>query len=203
MDEAKELKALQKRVVEDIYRQETSGMFVCKPLKLYGKAGESRADFELRCESAIDELADAKVAKLRDRYEKKADRLQAQIAKKEDSIERLQADLKARQAAEVINVGEMVLSMFTGRRRSVSGAVSRRTTSMRAKTRVTEASSALERLMADVEDLAAELEEKIAAIEDGERKHMDAIELRQVRLEKTDIQVRQFGVLWVPASRRI
>ncbi len=203
MDEAKELKALQKRVVEDIYRQETSGMFVCKPLKLYGKAGESRADFEMRCESAIDELADAKVAKLRESYEKKADRLQAQIAKKEDSIERLQSDLKARQAAEVINVGEMVLSMFTGRRRSVSGAVSRRTTSMRAKTRVTEASSALERLTADVEDLAAELEEKIAAIEDGERKHMDAIEEREVRLEKADIQVRQFGVLWVPASRRI
>lgn len=203
MDEAKELKALQKRVVEDIYRQETSGMFVCKPLKLYGKAGETRADFEMRCESAIDELADAKVAKLRDSYEKKADRLQAQIAKKEDSIERLQSDLKARQAAEVINVGELVLSMFTGRRRSVSGAVSRRTTSMRAKTRVTEASSALERLAADVEDLAAELEEKIAAIEDGERKHMDAIEEREVRLEKADIQVRQFGILWVPASRRI
>lgn len=203
MDEAKELKALQKQVVDDIYRQETAGMFVCKPLKLYGKAGESRADFELRCESAIDELADAKIAKLRESYEKKADRLQAQISKKEDSVERLQADLKARQAAEVINVGEMVLSMFTGRRRSVSGAVSRRTTSMRAKTRVTEAESALERMAADVEELAAELEEKIAAIEDGERRHMGAIEEREVRLEKTDIQVRQFGILWVPASRRI
>ena len=178
-------------------------MFVCKPLKLYGRAGETRADFELRCESAIDELADLKIAKLRDSYEKKADRLQAQIAKKEDSIERLQSDLKARQAAEVINVGEMVLSMFTGRRRSVSGAVSRRTTTMRAKTRVTEAESALGRLAADVEALAAELEEKMAAIEDRERMHLDAIEEREVRLEKTDIQIRRFGVLWVPASRRI
>ena len=203
IDEAKELKALQKQVVEDIYRQETSGMFVCKPLRLYGKAGETRADFELRCESAIDELADAKIAKLRESFEKKADRLQAQISKKEDSVERLQSDLKARQAAEVINVGEMVLSMFTGRRRSVSGAVSRRTTSMRAKTRVTEAESALERMAADVEELAAELEEKIAMIEDGERRHLDAIEEREVRLEKTDTQVRQFGILWVPASRRI
>ncbi|MFT5586450.1 MAG: hypothetical protein ACI9VR_004049 [Cognaticolwellia sp.] len=203
MDEVKELKALEKQVVEDIYRQETAGMFVCKPLKLYGKSGETRADFELRCETAIDERSDVKIAKLKDSYEKKADRLQAQISKKEDSIERLQSDLKARQAAEVINVGEMVLSMFTGRRRSVSGAVSRRTTSMRAKTRVTEAESGLERLAADVEELAAELEEKMVAIEDAERKHLGAIEERQVRLEKADIQVRQFGVLWVPASRRI
>lgn len=203
MDEAKELKALQKRVVDDIYRQETAGMFVCKPLKLYGKAGESRADFEMRCETAIDERADVKIAKLKDSYEKKADRLQAQIAKKEASIERLQSDLKARQAAEVINVGEMVLSMFTGRRRSVSGAVSRRTTTMRAKTRVTEAESAVERLLADVEDLQVELSEKIADIEDAERKHLDAIEEREVRLEKSDIRVRYFGVLWVPSNRRI
>lgn len=204
LDEERELKALQKQVEEDLYRTETTGMFVCPPLKLYGKAGESREDFLARCEAVVDENIDAKVAKLRDSYETKADRLQDRIAKKESAINRLEQDLKARQAAEVVNVGEMILGAFMGRRRrTVSGAMSRRTTTMRAKARVGEAQDDLERMMSEVEELRVELDDKIAEIEDSERKDLQAIEAREVRLDKSDIQLRRFAVLWVPVTRRI
>ena len=40
-------------------------------------------------------------------------------------------------------------------------------------------------------------------VQDTEEALLDFTEERQVRLEKNDIQVVQFGVLWVPVTPRI
>ena len=54
----------------------------------------------------------------------------------------------------------------------------------------------LEEMLEDVEGRRAEIEE--AALE-----VLEDIEEREVRLEKNDIAVRDFGILWVPVSRRV
>ena len=47
----------------------------CPGLKLYSRVGESEDDFRKRCDHAADEAADVEIVKLKDRFEKRIDRL--------------------------------------------------------------------------------------------------------------------------------
>lgn len=202
MDEDKELRALQKRVVDDVYRNETEGMYANKPLKLYGKAGESEEDFRARCEAAIEELIDEAVSKLKDRYEKKADALDDKIRTAENRVMELRSDTRALQAEAVLGIGETLLSWFSGRSRSIASAASRGRRATTASARANAAEDKLQNLMEDVAELEQELEEEVAEIREKQMEKLDDIEHKEVRLEKTDIRVEQFGILWIPVTRR-
>ena len=203
-DSARELKKLGKRAADEVYRTETDGMFVHKGLKLYGKTDESRDSFEDRCRQAIRERIDAKVAKLKDRYESKAEKLDDKIESKKAKLVELEGVAKSRQLEEAVNVGATVLSYLGfGRKRNLTSAVSRRRQSAQAARRVDSLETEIERLEDDAVALEEELAADIEQIETEENGLLDQVQEREVRLEKNDIQVLRFGVLWIPVSRRV
>lgn len=204
LDEEKELKAAKKRVFDDLYRQEKAGAFVHKKLKIAAKADESREAFEDRVRAAAARDIEDDLAKLHERYQKKADKLDERIAKAEAKLVDLQGALSAKQSDELVNVGASIFSMFTGRgltKSKVTRAMKRRTQSSRASQRVEAASDKLDRLREDAADLVSELEDKIADVEEQVDEAVDAIEDKEVGLEKNDIRIDRFGILWVPISR--
>lgn len=203
MDESKELKALQKQIVDDVYRSETRGMFVNKALKLYGKAGESREDFEARCREAVEAAIDQKVEKLRDKYASKSKRIEDRIESKQAQLVDAKGVEQSRQLDEVVNIGMSIMSLFGGRKAGVSKAITKRRQSARAANKSDRLEDEIEGLQEDAAELVLELDEKISEIRDAEEKDLDETEEREVRMEKSDIRVNAFGVLWVPVSRRI
>ncbi len=203
MDEDKELTALRKSVVDDVYRHETEGMFVHKKLKLYGKHGESEADFRARCQAVIEDRIDDDIAKLEKRFRKKTDTLQDRIRRQESKLLELRSKASSLQTEELLNVGETVLAWFSGRRRSLSTAASKRRQVTTANARLHSSEDELTHLMGRVDDLAIELQDAVDAIREEHEEALDAIEQAEVRLERNDIHVEAFGVLWVPVTRRI
>lgn len=203
LDEGPELTAAKRDVVDRIYRDETRGQWVCAPLKLHGTAGESREAFVARCREAVEDLVDEDLSKLKDRYETKVDRLEERIRKKENQIGDLEAKAKSDKAAEMVNIGEVVLSFFVGRRRSVGSVMSKRKTSASTARRIDSAEDDLEALQEQLAELEEELEEKSAELEEEHAAALEEIEERAVALEKNDIDLREFGILWVPVTRRI
>ena len=203
LDEGPELTAAKRDVVDRIYRDETRGQWVCAPLKLHGTAGESKEAFVARCREAVEDLVDEDLAKLKDRYETKVDRIEERIRKKENQIGDLEAKAKSDKAAEMVNIGEVVLSFFVGRRRSVGSVMSKRKTSASTARRIDSAEDDLEALQEELAELAEELEEKTAELEEEHAAALEEIEERAVALEKNDIDLREFGILWVPVTRRI
>lgn len=203
MDQARELTALGKRVVDGVYRSETLGMFVCKPLKLYGKPGESAKDFRARCKAVIEERADEKVAKLQARVQAKVDKLEDRIERTEDKIAEVQGAIKAAQAAEVVNVGETLWAMFSGRRKSLGTAMSKRQSTVRKQGQLTKYEAELVRLQEQAFELGEELQTDIASLRVDELDLLEQIEEREVRLEKNDVRLERFGVVWVPVTRRV
>lgn len=203
-DSASELEKLQKRAVDEVYRTETDGMFVNPPLKLYGHADETREAFEARCREAVQERIDAAVAKLKDNYESKAERLDDQIEAKTAKLAELEGVARSRQLEEAVGVGTTILGYLGfGRKKSLTSAVTRRRQSAQASQRVTRLEAELQRLEDDAIELEAQLQADIEAIRAEEEAHLDAIESKPVRLEKSDIQVLRFGILWIPTTRRI
>ncbi len=203
LDEEREWKAAQKQLVDAVYRSETRGMFVHAGLRLYGRGGERREDFEARCTKALEDRVDAAVAKLRERTEKKVDTLEGRIRARERKLEDYEGAVSSRKAEEAVNVGETVLSFFTGRRKSLSTAMTRRSRTREAQDRVERTADEIAELKEQVSELLQEVKEQVQDIRQAELDKLAEIEEREVRLRKQDIQLRRFGLLWVPVTRRI
>ena len=203
MDEANELKDLGKQITDEVYRSETRGMFVHKKLRLTAKSDEDRAAFEARCRAAMQDDVDASIAKLKDKFETKADRIDDRLRAKEARLVEYEGVAQARKVAEAVNIGETLLSFFGGRKKSLGSAVSKRRMSSTAADRVERTSQEIAELQADAVDLQNELADEVAALQDAGEAMLADIEEKEVRLEKTDIRLAAFGVLWVPVNRRI
>jgi hypothetical protein len=204
LDEAKELKAFEKRVLDEVFRGETTEMYKQRALRLVSGAGEARDAFEIRVREAIQERIDTKVAKLKDSVDRKVQRLESRRRQLEERAAGLESASRAQTATEVVGAAEMVFGLFFGgRRKSVSSMASKRQQSRRAKERVEQSKSKITELEREVFDLTVDTEDKIAEIENDELGAVDDIETVEVRLERSDVKVRDYGIVWVPVTRQV
>lgn len=203
MDEKKEFDGFAKALVNEVYGSETEGLFVNPGLKLYGKAGETRESFDARCEAAVEARVDAAMANFETRHRSRIASLRKRISEAELRLSELESDARSRKFEEVANLGGTLLSFFGGRKKRLSGTFSRRRQSAKAEARVDQAEAKLERFQDELEALFSEIKTRQDAEEAKGQELLKATELRAVRLEKADIQLAWFGLLWVPVSRRI
>lgn len=204
VDEERERKALERRVRDDIYRSESRGQFIHKRLKLHGHTEESEGEFTARCRAAAEEEASDRIEKLRDKAERAADRLDDKLARTRQRIVEQEGVVQGRKAEEVVGIGETVLSLFVGRRRSLSTAVSRRARTTRSSQHLEGLRDQLARLEEEAADLTLKLEDDIAQIRDEWAAIAeDGVEERQISIDKSDIDIVRMGILWVPVSRSV
>jgi hypothetical protein len=186
---------------EEAYRHREVTLWRNRELKLYSRLGEDRNAFSDRCRRLAAERADEELAKLKERYQRRADRLRDAIENAERRVRELEVDLSSRKQQELVAGAGQVLSMFLkGRARAsaLSGASSRRSMTRRAEERLRTA-------MAKEQDREQELVELEDGIMDDARAivaawtdRADGIEEVSVGLEKNDIHVDEVGLLWIP-----
>ncbi len=205
LDEGRELTAARRAIVDDVYRTEARGQWTCPPLKLHGRTGELREDFEARCADAVEDAVDAELEKLARRYEAKIDRVRERIRRKEAQVDRYEASLQDTRTQELINGAELLAGFFLkkGRKKSLGTAASRRKATRGAAGRLESARDDLGALEIEIADLQDELAERSDDIRAGKESALDEIVEREVRLERADIAVKDFGILWVPVTRRV
>lgn len=96
-----------------------------------------------------------------------------------------------------------LLSVFLGgkrRSRSLSGAASRRSQTVRTQERLRSAQDALTDKMADLEDLEDDLSRDLVEITDRWNDAAGDIKTIEIGLEKTDIAVDEMALVWVPTA---
>lgn len=201
-DEAKELKLLQRRVIEAVLDGETEKMFRNKELRLTSGIGEDREKFGLRCEAAAEDKADIEIAKLQDKVKVKLARFNDELTRKERDLDKHKADSADRSRAEYVNIAETVMGyFFGGGRKSVSGAMSKRSMTRKAQERADRSAEQITDIEREVYELETETEDAIADIRRKWDALTDEVEGVDVRLEKADIRLDDFGYVWVPVTR--
>ena len=180
-------------------------------LRLYGRPGEPADEFERRCLEVADDLADAEIAKLRDKYETKAKRLRDRIDAAQDRLDVLEEQEKGKRNSEFLSTAGSVLGGLLGGRRSkggllggvlgTAGSAARRRGATNAAGERTEAqANKIERLVAEVEELEAELAEEIVDIDATWMGTAKEIDVLGVGLEKSDVKVTQIALVWIPTE---
>ncbi|MDJ0770995.1 MAG: DUF853 family protein [Ilumatobacter sp.] len=176
-------------------------------MKLYGRPGETAEQFEIRCARAADDLADAEIAKLRDKYESKATRLRDQIEAAEDRVEVLEEQAAGQRNSELLSTAGSILGGLLGGKRSRGGllgklgsAAGRRGRTKASKQRVEAAENKAARLVENLEELEAELEDEVMEIDAKWMEQAKQIDTIEVPLEKTDVKVSQLSLAWLPVD---
>jgi hypothetical protein len=186
---------------EWLYRNRKVQVYKNEHLKLYSRIGETEDDFVARCSEAAEDLADTEVAKLRDRYKVKIERVKDQLAAAERRVRELEVDTQTRRQQELLSGAGDLLSVFLGgrrRSRSLSGAASRRAQTVRTQERLRSAHEKLTDKAADLDDLEDDLGEDLMEITDRWNEAARDIQTVEIGLDKTDIDVDEMAVVWVP-----
>ena len=197
----------QTQLKDKLYRNEVLTLMVNPELKLTSRVGESAEDFEQRCNAAAGERADEEVAKLRKSLETKMDRIRAAIDKSEDRIRELEADVDSRGKDQMLDLAGSVLGSVLGGRkstRSILGAGRRASSKRRVKgnaeERLRTAENRLEENADKLEALETELTDSLWEIQSDWDDKAKEVETVEVPLEKTDISIDDFVLVWIPTS---
>lgn len=190
-----------------LYAAETLTLQRNTELKLWSRPGETEAEFAARCEKAADDGADAAAAKLRDKLETKYDRVQAALAKAEDRVAEVEEQSKGRKTQNLVNLGTSILGGLLGGRKSARslGSAARRasTGSRQAKSteaRLHTAQNRVAEKIDELEQLELDLQDAVIEIDDEWSEKAAAIEASDIPLEKTDISIDDFLLVWLPRT---
>lgn len=189
---------------DHLFRSRTVQVLRNRKLKLYGRVGESRDDFVTRCLEVAEDRADEAASGLRDRYEQRLDSARDRTARAERRVRELEVDVGQRRQQEVIAGAGEILGMFLGGRRrvrSLSGAASRRSQTVRTQERLRSAEQRLDEYENAVRDLEDELAEELKEIWEEWRSAAEEVETLEVALERTDVRVDEIRLFWAPVDR--
>ncbi|MEY2414743.1 MAG: hypothetical protein QOH53_77 [Ilumatobacteraceae bacterium] len=200
---------VERDLIDSLVRSRTVDLHANRDLKLFGRPGESDADFTARCLAAANDLADKETAALRDKYADKVTRLQTQIQAAEDRAQVLDTQRKGRRSEEMLSTAGSILGGLLGGRRSrggllgsilgkAGGAAGRRTRTATAGDRLDAAENKLGGLHQQLEDLEAELTREVTDIDARWMATAKNITALQVGLERTDVKVTQLALVWIP-----
>jgi hypothetical protein len=198
---------LERGLVDHLARRLTMEIPVNQDLRLYGRAGEDVEAFATRCLQVADERADAEIAKLRDKYEKKAATLRERIEAATDAAEVAADQQQARERDNLLSSAGSILGGLLGGRRSRGGllgqlgrAAGRSSRATAGTSRVGAAQNKVARLQEELEDVEAELAEEITEIDArwvGLAKNLSTM---AITLERTDVKVTQLALAWIPTT---
>lgn len=200
---------IERDLVDWLVRSRTVDLPANRDLKLFGRPGESAADFATRCESTANELADKETATLRDKYADKVNRVQTQIQASEDRADVVHAEREGRRSEEILSTAGSILGGLLGGKRSRGGmlgsilskagsAAGRRSRTSAADKRYEAAQNKTEALHQQLEELEAQLSDDITAIDSKWSAAAKNVSTLPVSLERTDVNVTQLVLAWIP-----
>ncbi|MFM7684657.1 MAG: ATP-binding protein [Actinomycetota bacterium] len=201
---------IERELLYFLVRSKSVEMLTNRELKLFGRPGEAEDEFRARCEQVADQRADEETAKLRDRYESKAQALRQQLMVAEDRVEVLEVEAKGRRNEELMSTAGSILGgLLGGRSRgSILGSVvgragavaGRRTRTQASGKRLDAASNKVEALQQQVDDLEQQAADEVATIDAKWRRLAADITTTPVSLKRTNAKIVHTALVWLPVS---
>jgi hypothetical protein len=195
-----ELDEHRRRLYDYLYSNSSLTIYVHKGLRISQGQDESQKEFISRVNQAARERRDDEIDKLKSKYETKLDRIEAKIRKLRDSLSGDEAEYEARKREEVLGIGETVVGILLGSRRTtgITTASRRRRMTTKAKQDIEETKSDIEALNKDSKELEDELREQVDQITDKWNRSEENIEEHNITPRKSDVKVDDLRILWVP-----
>jgi hypothetical protein len=196
---ATKLKSIGKDLSDWLYYNSRLPIAVHPELNIAQDPGETERAFKIRLKQAARERRDAEVDALEDKYAARLDKLEDKLRKKEHELAADEAEHQSRKQEELLGAGETVLSMFVGRRRSLSRVTSRRRMTKKAKLELEETMDEIDDVQEDIAELEAELKEAADEITQRWENATEDLTIDELKPRRTDVDVQMVAVAWLPS----
>jgi hypothetical protein len=190
--------AMQKALVDELVRSKSTEIFVNADLKATGRPGESREDFVARCHTLTDGAADKEMTALRTKYEAKLATARQKVTDAQINAQSLQMEYDSNFGLAATSIS-VLGSLLGGRRsRSSMAADARRQSASSAKVGAAQQKAAAQSQAFTT--LEADLNQDVIALDTAWKAKADNVTSKVVPLEKADVVVRDFRLVWIPVS---
>ncbi|WP_374686729.1 hypothetical protein, partial [Promineifilum sp.] len=196
--DAKQMRALEADFTDWIVRHGSVDVRVNETLKVYAGPDVDDAQFEEMCRDAGDDRMQAELDKVKARFETRLRSAQEKLQKEERELAQDKAEYDQRKGEEYAKHAETLLSIFGGRRKSLSGSMSKRRMTANAKADIEESEQTIVALQEQLGGLKEELEVELDKIEARWDAIMAETKTMPVAPRKSDVRVALFGVAWQP-----
>lgn len=200
-------KAAEKALTDHLVANTTLAVHRNETLGLWGRPGETEADFATRCDTEADMRADKDGAKLHATLDVKTDRVKGALADAERKRDQQKADTRSSRTNELIaGAGDLLGALLGGRRsarsigRAVRGASSRRTTSSKSEARVETAEGVIVAKSDELQTLEQQLADELFAIDARWSEAAKAVSSVLIPLERSDLRVLELQLVWLPVN---
>ncbi len=201
LNKATWFRSAQTKLKDYLYRSQKITIFKNAELKLYSRPGESRDDFLKRCDAAAQNRADSAVAGLRDKYKARVRRATDLYATADRRVSELQVDVDGAREAQNLDLAGSLVGLLTGRRstRALTGSMRRRQATKSKEQRLATAQAKAMDRWNSIQQLEQDLTDELETINDAWEDAASNIEEIEIGLEKTDISVDDFVLVWIPS----
>ncbi len=189
---------LQKSLVGELVRSRTTEILVNTELKAAARPEETREQFVARCHTLTDDAADRELTALRTKYEAKLATMRQKVSDAQINAQSLQLEYDSSYGLAATSLS--VLGSLLGGRRSRSSLATQARRQSAASAKV---GAAQQRAAAQAQafaELEAQLDEEVAALDDRWRAKAENVTTRSIPLERADVVVRDFRLVWVPVA---
>lgn len=204
----KSLAKRSKALSEWLYRERRYELLRSPSLDEISHPGESEGEFRVRLRERAREERDEQVAALRKKYASRLRTLRDRIQRAEQKVEREREQVSSKRIDTAISLGSTILSAFLGRKKLSSTTLSKAGTTARTFGRsgkeaedVRRAEESLETLEEQLRDLETDLEREIDEMGERYEPMNEELEIVALRPRRTDVQVEQVALAWVPYTR--
>ena len=194
----RQVDALKKDYLDWVYRSAAISVRSNKTLKVFGGPDIDEAAFEAMCQEAAAAKMDLELKKIETTYNRKLTTLENKITRQHAEVGEQEDEYSQRKMEEMGTHGELLLSMFSKRRRSLTSSLTKRRMTQQAKADVAQEIQELEMLEKQLVELEEEKKEQIETIR---LKWLDiAADVEEIPVTpyKKDIYLTLFGVAWQP-----
>jgi hypothetical protein len=192
------LKSMERDFEDWAYRTSEVLVKANETLKVFAGPDVDDEAFVAMCQQAADKERSAEIKKLEAGYDRKIASVQSKLKREERELAQDEAELAARKREEVGKHLETALSFLGGRKKSLSGSLTKRRLTEKAKMDVEESVDVIADYQRETEALE---QEKVDAIAEVDSKWADVVaDVTEIPVApyKKDVAVTLFGVGWVP-----
>lgn len=189
-----ELKNATSDLEDFLYQQNSLSIYKCRFLRLESDLGVSEGEFRVEIQNVLDEKKEDELEKLKDKFDKREQRLLAQLKRANERIEKEKGD----QLNSILNVGASILGALFGRTTAtkISRTVSKGSRALKESGDVSRAEEKAQEIEDRIYDLGIELDEKIDELSEKYEIGNCEIEPFSIKPKKRDIDVETIGILW-------
>ena len=190
-----------KRDFEDwVFRKSEVVIQANETLGVYAGSEVSADAFADQCEKAAEAQMSNDLKKLDARYETKLNTLQRELEKEKRELAEDEDELSRRKREEGVKHIETALGMLGifGRKKSLSGSMSKRSLTERAKEEVEESVQEISRLEKGIRALESDKEEEVAQLREKWLQIAETTTTIRLQPFKKDVVIDLFGVAWQP-----